>query len=48
MTSPAEIFTDLSADADTDSGEVGTALTVSLGDVPPAGAGEVCFRVTIE
>ena len=48
VTSPAEIFSDLSADADTDSGEVGAALTVHLGDVPPVGAGEVCFQVTIE
>ena len=48
VTSPAAIFTDLSADADTDFGEVGAALTVRLGDVPPAGAGEVCFQVTIE
>lgn len=48
VTSPAAIFSDLSADADADPGEIGTALTVRLGDVPPAGAGEVCFQVTIE
>lgn len=37
----------LSAAADPDAGELNTLLTVRLGSVPPAGAGAVCFQVTI-
>ncbi len=38
----------LSAATADDAGELGAVLSVRLGTVPPTGAGEVCFQVTID